>query len=194
VKEVEAAWQLALMAKADAEGELASLQAQVGGVSDVVEKAKDEAARARGRQHERVKMFRALTQRAHAALSIFSSERLEDPLEDDDAGYLNFFTKLVKRLEDGAARMDDIIVAECRDLLSYAAMRVFSNLFRADTNFDFDRVMSPVPVELHDGIEKEVRDHVEALVHKFSHGSESSGEVGNGGDDDDGGGGCASSA
>ena len=43
--------QQVLKAKADAEEELASLQAQVGGVSEVVEKAKDEAARARGRQH-----------------------------------------------------------------------------------------------------------------------------------------------
>jgi hypothetical protein len=150
----------------------------VGGVSDVVEKAKDEVARARGRQPECVKMFCALAQHARAALSIFSSERLEDPLEDDDAGYLNFFTKLMKRLEDGAARMDDIIMAECRNLLSQATTRVFSNLFRIDADFDIGRVMCPVPVELHDGLEKEVRDHMEALVQKFSHCSESSDEVG----------------
>jgi hypothetical protein len=95
--------------------------------------------------------------------------------------------------------MDGVTEEECRNLLSQAAAWIFSNLFRADTAFDFDRVMSHVPPELRDGLEKEVREHVEALVQKFSHGSESSSEGsgdgggdGDGGDDD--GGGSASSA
>jgi hypothetical protein len=60
LKEAEAGWKVTLTAKADTEGELASLQAQVGGISEVVEKAKDEASWAWGLQHERAKMFRAL--------------------------------------------------------------------------------------------------------------------------------------
>lgn len=193
--EAEGSRKLALKAKAETEGELASLQAQVGSVSDVVEKAKakDEAARARGRQHERAKMYHALSIRARGALATICQERLGGPLEDNDASYLDFFTKLVEKLESGAKRVNGIIEDECRELLGQAATRIFSNLLRADANFDFNRVMPPVPPELRDGLGKVVEDHVDALLEKFSHGSKSSGEAsdgkgeGYGGGDDDGG-------
>lgn len=42
--------------------------------------------------------------------------------------------------------------------------RVFSNLFRNDAGFDFEMVMAPVPPQLSDGLEKEVRYHVAAYA------------------------------
>ena len=118
--EAETARQQALAAKADADAELDSFRQQVGGVSDVVEKAREDAVQALGRQHERAKMFRALMQRARAAISCFTDETVAEPLEGNDAGYLDFFTKLVAKLEEGASTVDERVEGECRDALSQA--------------------------------------------------------------------------
>jgi hypothetical protein len=163
----------------------------VGGVSNVVEQARLEVDRARGRQHERAKMFCSLQLRAHGALATIRKERLEGPRETHDVNYIDFFTKLVERLEAGAKRVNGIIEDECRDLLFQVATRIFSHLLHADPNFDFDRVIAPIPEELRDGLGKAVEDHVDALLVKFSPGSSESfsgveGDDGEGDDSDDG--------
>jgi hypothetical protein len=165
----------------------------VSDVSTIVEQARLEADRVWGRQHERAKMFRSLELRAHGALATICKERLEGPHETHDASYLDFFTKLVERLEAGAKRVNGIIEDECRDLLFQAATRIFSHLLRTDPNFDFDRVIAPVPEELPDSLGKAVEDYVDALLVKFSHGSieSSSGLEGDDGEGDDGDGGDA---
>lgn len=80
--------------------------------------------------------------------------------------------------------MDATIEDECHNLLSQATMQLFSNLFHVDANLDFDKVMNPILAELHDGLEKEVRDHMADFVPRFTNVSEGSDEdvdiIGNG--------------
>src|SRR3989337_3064470 len=93
-------------------------------------------------------MFRELMGRTRSTVPACSVERVEDPLETDDASYLAFFTRLVERLEASSTRWDEIRDAECRDLLRQASTRVFSNLLCIDGSFNFDQVLSPVPEEI----------------------------------------------
>ena len=172
---------------ADTEAKLTFLRQQVGGVAAVVEQARDEAARARGRQLPRSKMFRALELRARRALGSISKEDVSSPLETHDGSYLDFFSKLVERLEVGAKKVGGIIEEESRDLLTQAATRIFSHLLNADPNFDFGKVIAPVPEEVRDTLGKAVEDHVDALHEHFAPGESSSGVEG--GDDDGGSGG-----
>lgn len=63
-------------------------------------------------------MFQELAERARRVVAAFSVERVQNPLETDDASYLAFFTRLVERLEVGSAQWNEIRNAECRDLLA----------------------------------------------------------------------------
>ncbi|KAE8778289.1 retrotransposon protein [Hordeum vulgare] len=88
--------------KEDAEGNLASLQAQVGGVSDVVQNSRDDATRAQTMQAESAKVFCTLAQRDRGVVSHFIDEVLHFSITDADVGYLDFFAKLVETLEIGS--------------------------------------------------------------------------------------------
>ena len=70
--------------------------------------------------------------------------------------------------------MNNIVEDECRELLSIAATRVFSNLRRIDPGFDFSSVLRPVEPRLAVALEKEVRAHVEALVQAYGRSDEAS--------------------
>lgn len=61
----------------------------------------------------------------------------------NDVGYLNFFTKVVERLDGDAKKVGKIIEEECRELLTQASTRVFSHLLHADHFFDFEVVIAP---------------------------------------------------
>jgi hypothetical protein len=120
----------------------------VGGVSDEAQRVLDEAARRRGEQHQRSKLFRELMEHTHGAVAAYSIERMEEPLETDDASCVAFFTKLMEHKEEGSTQWNKIHDAESCDLLRQALTRVFSNLLHADADFDFDQVLSPVSKEL----------------------------------------------
>src|SRR3990170_1036630 len=113
-------------------------------------------------------MLHSLELRACDALNFVCRERLEALRVSRNADYVDFSIKLVERLEDGAKKVDGILEEECRDLFSQAATRVFSHLLHADPNFDFDKVIAPVPEELRDGLTKAVEGHVDALLRKYS--------------------------
>lgn len=157
----------------------------MGGVSDVVEKAKEARVQEMGRQHECAKMFQALMARARTAVSRFTNERAAGPLEGNDASYMVFFDRLVGQLEGAAAKMDERVEPDCRDLLRLAGTHFFSHLRRTDEDFDFARVVLPVPKVFHDGMGKEVAEHVDALVQCFAPLGGAPGEKGDGSDDDE---------
>ena len=87
-------------ARASAQAELSSLQQQVAGVMSLVEKATDEAIHRRTMQRDHSLMLEDLRVRANWALDTICEESVSRPHEDDDAGYLHFFTQIVTRLED----------------------------------------------------------------------------------------------
>ncbi|KAE8792078.1 hypothetical protein D1007_33402 [Hordeum vulgare] len=119
----------ALRAQAMATSELASLQGKVSGAASLVERATDEAREAWRLQLLRSKMFQDLEWRACRALGFIYRGSIPRPLIPDDTDYLDFFTKVVERLEAGAQQVGALIKEESRDLLSQALMHIFSNIF-----------------------------------------------------------------
>lgn len=117
-----------------------------------------------GQHHMRNKMFRTLMQRARMTIARITDEKTMEPLDDNNASYLDFFTRLMGKLEEGAKKADELVEEECRDLLTTAMMCLFSNLLQGDGDFDFNKVVSPVLPELHHELKKEVRDHVADYV------------------------------
>ena len=74
----------------------------MGGVSQVVEQARDTRTRDLGQQYVRNKMFCALMQRACMTVGCFTDEKTSEPHDDKDGNYLDFFTMLVAKMEEGA--------------------------------------------------------------------------------------------
>ncbi|KAE8816391.1 hypothetical protein D1007_05993 [Hordeum vulgare] len=153
----------ALWGQAVAAAELASLQGQVRGAASLVEEATDEAREARGLQLQHSKMFQGLDRRARRALGFICTGSVPRPLVPDEAGYLDFFTKVMERLEAGAQQVWPQIKEESCDLLSQVLTRVFSNLFHIDPHFDFEVTMASVLEASHDALGKAVKGHVDAL-------------------------------
>jgi hypothetical protein len=50
------------------------------------------------------------------------------PAPEDDGAILRFFCQLSDKLVEAAARVMELIDAECRELLGLAGTRIFSNL------------------------------------------------------------------
>src|SRR5664279_2448958 len=78
-----------------------------------------------------------------------------------------FFPALVAGLEVAAADVDNLVDEECRELLSIAVTRIFCKLYLANSKFDFSSVIRPVVVKNLAALEKEVREHVDALVELY---------------------------
>ena len=73
-------------------------------------------------------MFQDLEHRANQALSNLCDESVASPLVANDAGYLGFFTRIVERLEGGAASARQLVEEKSRDLLARAVSRIFNHL------------------------------------------------------------------
>ncbi|KAE8799161.1 hypothetical protein D1007_25547 [Hordeum vulgare] len=108
-------------------------------------------------------MFQGFERRAHQALGFICRGSILSPLVPDEAGYLDFFTKVVERLEAGTQEVGALIEEECRDLLSQALTHVFTHLFHTYPHFDFEAAMAPVPDATCGALGKAVKDHVDAL-------------------------------
>ncbi|KAM0900947.1 hypothetical protein ACQ4PT_020324 [Festuca glaucescens] len=123
--------------------ELASLQAQVGPVTEAVKKCRQEALAAMTLRRERCKMFRTLVARANSAVGRLGAR-------DFPATNLN-------------------IVAEedCRELLSLAGTCIFANLLHADPSFDFATVLRHVEPAHAFKLSQGVKEHVEALLELY---------------------------
>ncbi|KAE8776012.1 hypothetical protein D1007_51428 [Hordeum vulgare] len=66
-----------------------------------------------------------------------------------DVNYLDFFTKVVERLEAGAKQVGVLNEEESRDLLTHALTRVFGNRLRADPHIDFKATMALILEVIH---------------------------------------------
>lgn len=73
-----------------------------------------------GQQHARNKMFPTLMQRACTAVARFTNEKTLEPLDENNTSYLEFYTKLVEKMEEEAAKVNETLEEESRDLLSQA--------------------------------------------------------------------------
>src|SRR5664279_2320957 len=160
--------------------ELLALQEQVGPVTEALHRSQEAEKHALVLQRERGKMFRELAARGRGATTRLGVEGLSSPDGDDAAAYLTFFAELVVKLEAAATGVDNIVDEECRDLLSVAATRVFSNLYHANPGFDFSPVLKPVEREFAAALVKEVTGPVEALLQLYVRGDEAE----KGGDED----------
>jgi hypothetical protein len=109
-------------------------------------------------------MFQDLEHRASRALSNLCDVSVASPLAADDAGYLGFFTRVVERLEGGAARARQLVEEKSRHLLAHAVSRIFSHLLRSDPHFDFGALTAPVPEVIEGALADWVDDHVDELM------------------------------
>ncbi|KAE8775296.1 hypothetical protein D1007_52238 [Hordeum vulgare] len=107
-------------------------------------------------------MFRDLLRLARRALGFICKGSVSSPLVPDEAGYLDFFTKVVEQLEASAQKVGAMIEEESHDLLSQALTHVFSSLFHTDPHFNFEDAMAPVPEESKGG--ERSRQHTECTV------------------------------
>ncbi|KAE8777577.1 hypothetical protein D1007_49648 [Hordeum vulgare] len=108
-------------------------------------------------------MFQGLKRRARPAPGLISRGSVSSPVVPDKVGYLDFFTKVVERLEAGAREVGALIEDENNDLLSQSLPRVFSNLFHTDPHFNFEAAMAPIPEASRDTVGKAMRDHVDTV-------------------------------
>ncbi|KAE8814775.1 hypothetical protein D1007_07772 [Hordeum vulgare] len=90
------------------------------------------------------------------------------PLVPNDVGYLDFFTKVVERLEADARQVGALIEEEIHDFLSRALTCVFSNLLCVDPRFDFEATRPPVPEAICSALGEVVGDHVDTLRAQFA--------------------------
>ena len=76
-------------------------------------------------------MMRDLVGRRRFLCERFGAELQVPPAyqEKDPASHAHFYLQLVKELEAVVPRLDGLVEAECRQLLSAAATRIFSNFW-----------------------------------------------------------------
>ncbi|KAE8780488.1 hypothetical protein D1007_46375 [Hordeum vulgare] len=70
----------------------------------------------------------------------------------------------MERLEAGSAKALVLVEENTRDLLSQAALDVFSHLLRLDPDFDFTQVLDTVLETVHAAMAEWVELHMEDLV------------------------------
>lgn len=108
-------------------------------------------------------MLHDIERGAHCTLGSIFKESVSSPLVLDDAGYLTFFTRVMKRLKEGAKKVGMLVEEESRDLLAQVVTRVFNHLLCSDPDFDFEAVIAPVPGVIHDALGDWVEDNMDAL-------------------------------
>ncbi|KAE8778560.1 hypothetical protein D1007_48514 [Hordeum vulgare] len=122
-------------------------------------------------------MFQSLERRASRALRDICGESASGPLVPGDAGYSGFFLRVMEHLEACSTKALALAEEMIRDLLSQAALDVFSHLLPLDPDFDFAEVLDPVSKTVHSALAEWVEVHVEDLVARLvpeGHGMDSS--------------------
>jgi hypothetical protein len=155
-------------ARDSAQAKLSSLQQQIADAESLVKKAAEEDKRRRTMRHMRSSMLEDLMNRTNRALGTICEERIEQPHENYDASYLSFFTQVVTRIEDRAARTRLLVEERSRELLGRVFSRVFSNLFSLDPHFDFNTLITPVPKVTQEVVAHWVDHNVDELVKEFA--------------------------
>ena len=172
---------------ASARADFLSLQQQIDRATSLAKKSADEACRRRTLQREHASMLQDLRMRANRALNTICEESAPHPHEEDYASHLRFFTEIMTRLEDRAARARELIEERSRGLLGRTFSCVFSHLQNLDPHFYFDADIAPMPRVIRDNLLDWVDDHVDALVAEFAPEDDAAVVVvrGGGADDDD---------
>ena len=151
-----------------ARAEISSLRKQAEDTASLLEKASSEKCRRLTLEREHGSVLQGLRIRANNALGAICDERAPLPHENDYASNLCFFTDIVTRLEDQAAKARQLVEERSRGLLGRALSRIFSNLLNLDSHFDFSTVLAPVPAATQDKLAKWVDGHVDALVKELT--------------------------
>ncbi|KAE8790902.1 hypothetical protein D1007_34716 [Hordeum vulgare] len=151
----------ALDAQATTKGKLYK---RLKGVASLLGEAFGEAIHARGLQLERSRMFQSLEGRASRDLSDISDEGVSGLLVTDDGGYVDFFLRVVERLQAGAKKAHTLQEEKSRALLGQGVSDVFNHLLRLDPYFDFAAVLGPMPGTIRVTLAVWVEVHVEDLV------------------------------
>ena len=145
--------QAARDAKARAEEEIAALKRdlselhqQVGPVTDLVAKAQRDAQLAKVMTCQRKRLLHDLVTRARTVAERLGTEAPPFSAEgdDDEAGYAGFFERFLGKLEENVASVNERVEEECRDLLSFATRRIFTNLAIRDPTIDYATLTAPV--------------------------------------------------
>ena len=113
-------------------------------------------------------MLQDLRVRANRALGIICDEYAPHPHAEDYDGHHRFFTNVMTRPEDRAETARELVDEKGRGLLGHAFSRVFSHLQNADSNFDFDAAITPMPGAIRGNLARWVDDNMDALVRAFS--------------------------
>ena len=114
-------------------------------------------------------MFWALVARARTEASSVGIVNLNVPVEgnSDVAAYLTFFDELLHRLEGAAAEFENLIDEASRNLLAVAMDRIFSNVHRLQSDFNFETVTGPMDDEQTVLLNRSVAIAVNAYVNRF---------------------------
>ena len=113
-------------------------------------------------------MLQYLRNRANTTLGNIGNENALHPHVTDYASHLRFFTDVLTRLEDQAAKARQLIEERSRGLLGHALSCIFSNLLNLDSHFDFSIMLAPVPAATQDKLAMWVDGHVDALVKELT--------------------------
>jgi hypothetical protein len=128
---------------------------------------------------EELVLFHDLASRAFPAIHRLDAEDFCLPANMEDsnpASYLHLFTEITEQIHVAAVSMDGVVEEECRDLLRQAGMRVFVNLLRRDSAFDFGQVLEPLETPLDSKLIVGVQDSVGALLDLYMRRDATTGE------------------
>jgi hypothetical protein len=139
----------------------------VGPATEAIEKSRWEALAAMTLRCEWCKMFRTLAACANSAIGRLGASNFRIPADNNDTAFLQLFTQIVEKVEAAVTNLNDIIEEECRELLSLAATRIFTNLLHADLSFDFATVLRRVEPSQAFKFLLGVNEHMESLLELY---------------------------
>jgi hypothetical protein len=107
-----------------------------------LQEAKDSKEEARMLRRQRMQMFHGFSARLTEATRRLGIDGLHLPSAPEDDGLiLHFFGQLRDKLAEAAAKVTELIDAECRELLGLAGTRIFSNIQHLRPDLDLEEVL-----------------------------------------------------
>jgi hypothetical protein len=144
---------------------------QIMEISRKLQEARDSEAEAGVLRRQRVQMFCRFSARVMAAAHRLSIHGLNLPtVPEDDGSMMLFFSQLAEELDGAAARVLELIDAECRELLGLAGMRIFSNLQRLRPELDLEEVLQrrePPPPGTPDRVAQARADRLDVALQRL---------------------------
>jgi hypothetical protein len=93
-------------------------------------------------RRQRVQMFHGFSARLTEVTHRLGIDGLHLPSALEDDGFiLHFFGQLRDKLAEAAAKVTELIDAECRELLGLAGTRIFSNIQHLRPDLDLEEVL-----------------------------------------------------